>query len=185
MPCDRAFMFDWGLVTMTDNTNTDSATETAAADTTQAVEGSPEALGEAGKKALDAEREARKQADKAAKAAAAELKKLQDRLQQFEDRDKSELDKASEAAARAAKERDDAVVALLRYEVAAEKGLTGDAVNLLSGGSREELEARADSILKIIEGAKPKSGPVVREEGKTPDSALDTDSLARGILLGQ
>lgn len=175
---------------MTDAT-VDTAT-TDSAETEADTQGSPEALGDGGKKALDSEREARKQADKDARAAKAELKKLQTTLQEIEDRDKPELEKAATAASRASadrdealRERDEAIVSLLRFQVAAEKGLTGEAVELLSGSSREELESRADAIVALIEGAKPKGGPHVPEEGKTPEGVSDADVLARQIMLGQ
>lgn len=38
-----------------------------------------------------------------------------------------------------------------RLEVASERGITGDAVNLLTGSSREEIEAKADALLALIE----------------------------------
>lgn len=176
---------------MTDATNTESTETTTAPVEGAATEGSPEALGEGGKKALDAEREARKEADKAARAAKAELKALAAEVEALKDRDRTDIERAEAAKKRdqeekdaLARERDEAVTALLRYEVAAEKGLTGEAVNLLSGGSREELEARADSILALLDAAKPKNGPVVPAEGKSPAGVTDTDAFARELLLG-
>lgn len=180
MPCDRD---DWGLVTMTDATNTDSATDTALTDVAK-VEGSPEALGENGKKALEAERGLKKQAEQDAKAAKAEAAALAARLKEFEDRDKTAIDKAAEAAAQAAKERDEAVTELLRYKVAEDKKLPPESVGLLSGTTREELEAKADSILALLEGSKPKGGPVVPAEGKAPANISDEEAQARHILLG-
>lgn len=134
-----------------------------------------EPLGEPGKAALVAEREARKTAEK-------ELKALRGKVQEFEDRDKTELERAQAAVEAAARERDEATSALLRYEVAAEKGVPNDALPLLSGSTREELEAKADSILSLIKASKP--GPVVPLEGKSPDRGTDVDQMARDILLG-
>lgn len=136
---------------------------------------SDDLLGEAGKAALVAEREARKEAERTLKATAA-------RLQEFEDKDKSELERKDSTIAAITQERDEATSALLRYEVAAEKGIPADALPLLSGSSREELEAKADSILTLI--AKKPSGPVVPNEGTAPDTGSTADHIARQILLG-
>ena len=175
---------------------TDATTNTEAVDTTTDVDtadtqDSPEVLGEGGKKALEAEREARKKAEKDRRAADAQLKSLTAEVEALKDRDRTDIERAEAAKKRdqeekdaLARERDEAVTALLRYEVAAEKGLTGEAVNLLSGGSREELEARADSILALLDAAKPKNGPVVPAEGKSPAGVTDTDAFARELLLG-
>lgn len=132
-------------------------------------------MGEPGKAALVAEREARKTAEK-------ELKALKSRVQEFEDRDKTELERAQAAAEAAARERDEATAALLRYEIAAEKGVPNDALALLTGSTREELEAKADSILALVKTVKP--GPVVPQEGTAPANVAGTDELARNILLG-
>ena len=97
----------------------------------------PDDLGEAGKKALDKERVARREAEKQAK-------DLADRLAAIEDKDKSEVERLTAKAADAEKRASDAEAKVLRFEVAAEKGVKA---KWLTGASREELEAAADEYL--------------------------------------
>jgi hypothetical protein len=97
-------------------------------------------LGDAGKKALDAERKARRDAEKA-------LADLQSQLKQLQDKDKSEADKLRDDVARLTKERDDHATKALRLEVATAKGLTAAMAKRLAGSTREELESDADELL--------------------------------------
>jgi cell division septum initiation protein DivIVA len=100
----------------------------------------PSDLGDAGKRALAAERKRARDEKKRADDLAAKLK-------EFEDRDKSESQRAAEAAAEAAKRADAAETRALRLEVAHDKGLTPGQAKRLVGATREELEADADEIL--------------------------------------
>lgn len=62
---------------------------------------------------------------------------------------------------------------LLRYEIAAEKGISGDATRLLKGTSREELEAEADLLLSLIANTtKPRTPLPDENQGKPASSAL-------------
>lgn len=97
----------------------------------------PTDLGDAGKKALEAERKARRDAE-------AQLKNLQDELQAIKDRDKSDGEKLAEKLAAAEKRAADAEAQALRLEVAAEKGVKP---RWLTGTTREELEAAAEEYL--------------------------------------
>lgn len=94
-------------------------------------------LGDGGKKALDAERKARREAETKAK-------DLETRLQALEDREKTELQKAIERAETAERKITDAEAKSLRLEVAAEKGVKA---RWLTGSTREELESAADEYL--------------------------------------
>lgn len=94
-------------------------------------------LGDAGKKALDAERKARREAD-------ARVKDLEARLATIEDKDKTEVERLTARVAAAERERDEANAKVLRYEIAADKGVKA---RWLSGSTREELEAAADEYL--------------------------------------
>lgn len=92
---------------------------------------------EAGKKALDEERKARRDAEKSAKDLAARLKEL-------EDKDKSETDRLREENVGLKQQVSDAEAKATRFEVAAEKGVKP---RWLTGTTREELEAAADEYL--------------------------------------
>ena len=104
-------------------------------------------LGDAGKKALDQERKARRDAEKAN----ADMAK---RLKEFEDADKSELEKVAAKAAEAEQRAVEAEARALRLEVAAAKGLTPSQAKRLIGSTQEELEADADEILADFAAAK-------------------------------
>lgn len=142
-------------------------------------------LGDAGKRALDAEREARKAAEQRVKALESQLTPLQDKVQQIEDAGKSELEKEREKRAELEKQLADATSAQLRYEVATSKGVPAEAIKFLTGASRDELETTADELLKII-NRKPVIETPPKEltpAGKQPDgdSLLTPEQLADRI----
>lgn len=126
--------------------------------------------------ALDKERSARRDAEKTARENADAAK----RLALFEDAQKSETQKLAERAERAERDTRAAQVGMLRYKVAAAKGLTGDAVEFLSGGSEEELAANADRLLALVGGssAAPPS-PSLSGGPRPPAPALDMNTLIR------
>lgn len=79
----------------------------------------------------------------ALKKANKEAETLRLKLKEFEDRDKSEVDKLNERLSAAEKRALDAD----RLEVAIEKGLTKSQAKRLVGSTREELEADADELI--------------------------------------
>jgi len=123
-------------------TGDDTQETTASSDTDE--------LGEAGQRALARERAARKEAERLAR-------QLQAKVKEFEDRGKSDLDKANERATEAEKRAEKAEADVLRYEVAIAKGLTLKQAKRLVGSTKEELEADADDILEAF-GVKPPAG---------------------------
>lgn len=98
---------------------------------------------------------ARKHED-AAKANADKAK----RFDEFEESQKTELQKAADAAARAKAEADATRAELARMQAAVKHGLSADDLDLLgTHGSPEEIEARAERLaarLKAAEANKPK-----------------------------
>jgi len=130
----------------------------------------PEAdqLGDAGKKALATEREARKAAEK-------ELAKYRKAEQDRADADKTEAEKRAAAEQRAV----DAELRATRLEVAHEKGLTPAQAKRLVGTTKEELAADADEILRDFPTApakpavpKPDPSQGARGESKTRPTSL-------------
>lgn len=126
-----------------------------------------EPLGDGGKKALDAEREARRQADKA----------LADLRKEIEDSKKTAEQKASDALNAAQRTADENAARALRYEVAAAKGLDLSLAARLSGTTKEELEADADSLMELIPKATaqpetPPLAPTVPGEGTPPGGGV-------------
>lgn len=109
-------------------------------------------MGDAGKRALDAERARAKAAEDRAKAAEA-------RAQQYEDRDKTDLQKAQDEAAREKQRADEATAKVLRRDVAAgmrngqvdpTKVLPVALADTLQGATEEELVRHADVLLQHI-----------------------------------
>jgi hypothetical protein len=162
---------------MPDDTSTDDGKDEGA---------TPEPDPNAGaKKALDAERKARRDAER-------QLKELSERLQEIEDRDKSEADKTAERLAAAEARATEAEAGLMRAHVAAAKGLTPDQAKRLVGTTQEELEADADVLLETFQvpGATPPPERTPRPDlrgGGDPTAPEDVDirkvvdAIPRGI----
>ena len=132
-------------------TTTPEATEPQAARApVEGTEPTPETatpdLGDGGKKALDAERRARRQAEKAATDAAA-------RIKEYEDRDKTESQKLTEQLAALKAEAATARAEALRLRVAAELGLPGDLHEFLTGDDEESVRAKAQKLMAATAAA--------------------------------
>lgn len=97
------------------------------------------ALGDAGKRALDAERKARSDAERRAKEAEARLKAL-------EDEGKSELERLQGQVAELTKRAEGAESKADRFEVAAARGLSLAQARRLVGSTKEELEQDAEEM---------------------------------------
>jgi hypothetical protein len=147
--------------TSTTSTTGTSATDTGGASTDSSTSGADQ-LGDAGKRALEAERAARKAAEKERDAAAARLKEI-------DDRDKTESQKATERAEAAEKKLAETESRLLRSEVATAKKLPAGLAARLTGSTREELEKDADQLLEDLKAA-----------GGSTTTTGDGDQGARG-----
>lgn len=88
------------------------------------------------------------------------LSELEEQVQEFADRDKSQSDKLTEKLTTTEQRARDAESRALRYEVAAEHGLAMDAAKFLTGSTREEMELHAEELGKLLEtrGSKPLAG---------------------------
>lgn len=152
---------------MADEAATSATAENEDASKVETETDATPALGDAGKKALDAERREKRAAEKRAVELEAKLKEL-------EDRDKTESQRLGEAADAYQKRAVEAEARALRLEVAAEKGLTPSQAKRLVGDSRDELEADADDLL---ENFKP---PATSDEQAATRVASDLDLGTRG-----
>lgn len=128
-------------------------------------------LGDAGKRALDAERKARREAEARAKTnedAAARLKEL-------EDAQKSEQERLQEAKDTAERERDDARVEIARLRVMTDLKLDADLEQFLTARDENGLREQAATLKAKFDAA----GPRVPEPdpgqgaGKTPPGEVD------------
>lgn len=138
-------------------------------------------LGEPGKKALDAERKARRDAEKTATDLAARLKEL-------EDKDKSETDKLRDDNAALVKENERLSGEILRRDIASDKGLTLAQAKRLHGATKEELEADADEFLAENGPAKDDEPPGGRpkerlKSGAVPDAESEETDPAKLAAL--
>ena len=115
-----------------------------------------------------------------------EAQEAKAKAQEYEDAQKSELERAQDKLQQIESAKAEAEAKLLRYEVATEKGIQGSLMDLLVGSSKEELEAKADLIL---ENVKPADAPKATFDGgprepapdpKTPDQAHN--ELIVGLL---
>ena len=136
-------------------TNTgDPAVDTAAQPAPPAVDehddGDDGKLGANGLKALEAERAANKASRK-------QIAELQAKLKEYEDANKTEAEKTAERLATLEKDNAASRSRAERLEVALDKGLPKALAARLQGSTREELEADADELLKLVGEQKPAS----------------------------
>lgn len=99
---------------------------------------------------------------------------LEAKLNEYEERDKSELEKLTGKITKAEGRADAAEAKLLRYAVAQEKEVPAKLVPLLTASTREDLESQADLILENAKPASPDFDGGAREtapEPKTPEQA--------------
>ncbi len=142
---------------------------------TDAPETTPD-LGDGGKRALDAERRARRQAEKAAADAAA-------RIKEYEDRDKTESQKLAEQLAALKAEAATARAETLRLRVAAETGLPADLHEFLVGDDEESVRAQARKLQAATAAAtdprRPAPDPTQGAKQGAGDGQLTRADLAR------
>jgi len=129
-------------------------------------------LGDSGKRALVTERQARRDAEK-------RLRDAETQLQQYVDRDKTDLQKAQEAAEKYQQELTATRVANARLMAAATHNLPPDAIDLLGGGTDEEIDTRAKLLAEMIAAAAPAAAPA--EPAKAaPAPTRPVESLVPG-----
>lgn len=97
-----------------------------------------------------------------------ELKAKAEKFDEAEQASKSELEKATEANAQLKQELEAFKLKDLRSQVAASKGLSLEAAAHLVGATQEELEASADSLVKLIGTASKQAAPDRPVFGKQP-----------------
>jgi len=100
-----------------------------------------------------------------------DLKAAAQRLTDIENANKTEAQKQAEALEAALQREAAATSQLLRYEVAADKGVPPGLVRFLTGTSREEIEEAATALLEAIPGA-PGSPPRAPAEAAQTVAAL-------------
>jgi hypothetical protein len=116
-----------------------------------------------------------------AKAAKADTEAAQ-KWREYEESQKPEQERLAEELTRIKAEASEASVKLMRYEVASQKGIPSDAIDLLNGSSREELESNADKLLSLIANqSKTPSKPDVNTGKPATASATTAEQFANAL----
>lgn len=133
-------------------------------------------LGESGIKALQAEREARKAAEKAAQDAQA-------KLDEIEKQNLTDLERARKEAQDARAQLAEANRVNLINKVALAKGVPSDLVGLLSGDTEEAVSEKADLLMSHIGGSTPRTPAPdpTQGSGGNPHPASNADAFAQLI----
>lgn len=119
--------------------------------------------------ATDWKAEARKW-EKRAKDSSAD-RELAAKWREYEAAQKPAQERMAEELATTKAEAESARVALLRYEVAAEKNIPPEAIRLLNGSSREDLEEAADALVALMATQSKPRTPVPDESQGRPATA--------------
>lgn len=158
-------------------TTTEDSGTTADASTTPATtgQGDPADLGDAGQRAIAAERNARKAAEREAAAFKA-------RLDEFEAAKLSDLEKATKRAEEAEQRLARLEGESVRSRVALAKGLSPELAARLTGSTEDELSADADALLALIGPRKttPEPDPTQGGTGK-PAGNSTRDAFADAL----
>ena len=128
---------------MSDADNTTEPTQVEAAETPVEEQPAEEALGDPGKKALAAERDARKAAER-------RFAEAEARLKEIEDANLSELQKAQRDAEEYRSKLASLQVENARSRIALEKGVPSDLIEFIVGEDEEQMAAKADLLMSRL-----------------------------------
>ena len=131
-------------IRMEKNAMSEEINETTAP--TEIVENETEPQGEVSE--TDWKAEARKWESRA-KAAKVDSEDA-NRWREYEKSLKPEQERIAEELAQAKAEAIQSSTKLMKYEIASQKGIPSDAIDLLNGNTREDLESSADKLLSLI-----------------------------------
>lgn len=101
-----------------------------------------------------------------------DLKSKAERLDEIEESNRTELERAQGKLSKAEERAGEAEAKLLRYEVASEKKVPPQAVDFLKGTTKEELEASADKLLELV-AERTESDPQPDFDGGAREPATD------------
>lgn len=141
-------------------------------------------LGENGIKALNAERDARKEAEKALKDLREELNDLKpaaERLKEIEDQQKSDLEKANERIAALEKQDAKSSVEALRWRIAAKNGISDEDAEVFLTGSDEDSITKQAERLVALQGEKQEADKQKPDPSQGPRATPPTDPKAEGL----
>lgn len=100
-------------------------------------------------------------------------RELAQKWREYEESLKPLQEKLADDLNAAKAEAESARTALLRYEIASEKGIPAEAIKLLQGSSREELEEAAETLVSLLANqSKPKSPQPDDSQGRPTTANL-------------
>lgn len=143
-----------------------------AATSTETQQGDPAELGQSGKKALDAERTARKAAEKA-------TADLQRQLDEINRANESALERAQREAKEAQESAAKATADALRFRVAAKHGISDEDADLFLTGTDEATLVR--QAARLVERTPTSPLPDPSQGGKGTSPALNSDALEQAL----
>jgi TolA-binding protein len=141
--------------------------------TTQTPEGDPQDLGEAGRRALQAERAARAEAERQLREAQTELATARTRIGELETSEGTLTTQISDLTRES-----------LRYRVGVEQGLRPELVSRLQGDDEAALTADAQALLSIMGPATPASStprPDPSQGSRTPAPQTPEAAFAAAV----
>ncbi len=127
-------------------------------------------LGDGGKQAIVAEREARKVAERKLKTVEKQYHEVSAALKAYEDRDKTEVELLREKAETAERRAAEAEQERLRQKIASEKGVLAE---LLTGATEDEITSSADRLIEWLQSKAPAPRPRPTEGLKSGASGVD------------
>lgn len=163
------------LATPTTTAPADSDDTTTAGPQPEPAKADEDKLGDNGKRALTSERRARRDAER-------QLNEIRTELAQYRDAEKTELQKAQEAAKRYETELTTTRVANARLMAAVAHDLPPDLIDLLGDGTEEEIDARAKLLAEKLTAASPAS-PVPETKPSSAAATRPVESLTPGGRL--
>lgn len=161
---------------MSESNTADTSSTEAVAEVEGATPEPIAELGEGGVKALAAEREARKAAEKMSTDLASQLKA-------FEDRDKTDAQRQTEELEAARAQLAVLTGASTRADVAAGKSVPAALLAGPASGSAEDLATFADALI-AFQGQKSTNRLLVPNEGTSPNAQGSSESEFVGSLFG-
>ncbi len=152
--------------TQTPAEQADTATDDTTSGKPEPAAAGEDKLGDNGKRALTSERKARRDAEKA-------LNEVRAELAQYRDAEKTELQKAQEAAKRYESELTTTRVANARLMAAVAHDLPPDLIDLLGDGTDEEIDARAKLLAEKLAATAPASAAEPAKPTATPTRPVE------------
>lgn len=152
--------------TQTPADTADTTIDTSTLDKPEPVKADEDKLGDNGKRALTSERKARREAEK-------QLNEIRAELAQYRDAEKTELQKAQEAAKRYESELTTTRVANARLMAAVAHDLPPDLIDLLGDGTDEEIDARAKLLAEKLAATVPTPAAEPAKPTATPTRPVE------------